>query len=257
MGFPEALEVSRVHDAAGLLGPDALLAERPFRAPHHSVTVAGMVGDQTLRPGEVSLAHHGVLFLDEAPEFARAALEVLRQPLEDGTLALSRARGTLLLPAAVSLVMAANTCRCSARACHCTTGEKARYLSRLSGPILDRIDLCVELAPVPSRTLVESGPGEASAQVRERVVEARRRQERRGQGVPNGRLGPQALERWAPLSPDVRDVLLHGVETHGLSGRGVTRVLRVARTVADLDGVERVAEHHVAEAFVYRPPPGL
>jgi magnesium chelatase family protein len=258
MDFAEALEVSRVHDAAGLLGPEALLAERPFRAPHHSVTTAGMVGDQTLRPGEVSLAHHGVLFLDEAPEFGRATLEVLRQPLEDGTLVLSRARGTLTLPAAVSLVMAANTCRCSARnGCRCPPGEKARYLARLSGPILDRIDLAVELAPVPSQTLVHAPPGESSARVRERVAEARRLQRRRGQTVANGRLGPQELERWAAPSADAREVLVHGVEAHGLSGRGLARVLRVARTVADLDGVERISEQHVAEAFVYRPPPGL
>ncbi len=257
MTFAEALEVSRVHDAAGLLGPEALLSERPFRAPHHSVTVAGLVGDQTLRPGEVSLAHHGVLFLDEAPEFGRATLEVLRQPLEDGTLVLSRARGTLQLPAAVSLVMAANTCRCSARACRCGIADKAKYLGRISGPILDRIDLCVELEPVPSKVLVHAGRGEASDRVRDRVIAARRMQQRRGQSVANGRLSPQELDRWAALSPDARDVLLHGVETHGLTGRGLSRVVRVARTLADLDGTERVSEHHVAEAFVYRPPPGI
>jgi magnesium chelatase family protein len=257
MDFAEALEVSRVHDAAGLLGPEALLAERPFRAPHHSVTVAGLVGDQALRPGEVSLAHHGVLFLDEAPEFGRATLEVLRQPLEDGTLALSRARGTVTLPAAVSLVMAANTCRCSARWCRCGSAEKAKYLARISGPILDRVDLCVELSPVPSAVLVTAGPGESSARVRERVLDARRRQIARGQVAPNGRLGPAALERWAPLSAESREVLLQGVEAHQLSGRGVARVTRVARTLADLDGAERISEHHVAEAFLYRPPPGL
>lgn len=256
MDFSEALEVSRVHDAAGLLGPEALLAERPFRAPHHSVTVAGLVGDQTLRPGEVSLAHQGVLFLDEAPEFGRAAVEVLRQPLEEGTLVLSRARGTIVLPASVTLVMAANPCKCGQQ-CRCNPGDRARYLGRISGPILDRVDLCVELEAVPSKVLVHAGAGESSARVRERVLAARALQARRGQRVPNGRLPPQSLDAYAPLGPEAREVLLAGAEAHGLSGRGLTRVTKVARTVADLDGAERISEHHVAEAFLYRPPAGM
>ncbi len=258
--FAEALEATRVHDAANLLDGQALLSERPFRAPHHSVTVAGLVGDATLRPGEISLAHHGVLFLDEAPEFQRAALEVLRQPLEEGSLRLSRARGTLELPASLTLVMASNPCPCGRRGhgtCKCPDGDVHRYLRRLSGPLLDRVDLCVQLSAVPPRTLVTSPPGESSARVLERVEEARRRQHRRGQTVPNGRLPTPELERHARLTDAARDQLVQGVDTYELSGRGFTRVLRVALTLADLDGAGRVHDRHVLEALVHRPPAGL
>jgi magnesium chelatase family protein len=256
MAFAEALETTRVHSAAGLLGADALLSERPFRAPHHSVTVAGLSGDQTLRPGEVSLAHHGVLFLDEAPEFQRVAIEVLRQPLEDGVVRLSRARGTVEYPAALTLVMACNPCPCGRRGsneCNCTDGEIFRYLRRLSGPILDRVDLHVELGAVPSSVLVTSPPSEPSERVRERVVEARERQLGRGQPVPNGRLEPADLERVARLPDDARDRLVQGVDVHKLTGRSTTRVLRVARTIADLDGSDRVLAHHVTCALAFRP----
>lgn len=259
LGFDEALETTRVWSAGGLHS-DGLVVERPFRSPHHSVTVAGLVGDQFLRPGEVSLAHHGVLFLDEAPEFSRTALEVLRQPLEDGVVSLSRARGTVEYPAAITLVMACNPCPCGLRgsgACRCTDGDVHRYLRRLSGPIMDRIDLHLELQAVPSRVLVESGPGERSSDVRGRVLAARARQSRRGQTTPNGRLPPDALERHARLTPDARELLVRGAERHGLSGRAIRRVTRVALTLADLDADDAVQADHVAGALAFRPPAAL
>lgn len=260
MGFAEALETTRVFSAAGLLSEDALMSERPFRAPHHSVTVAGLVGDQTLRPGELSLAHNGVLFLDEAPEFSRVAIEVLRAPLEDGVVRLSRARGTVEYPAAITLVMACNPCGCGLRGhgnCRCSDGSVQQYLRRLSGPILDRIDLHLELQPVPSRVLVEAPPGEPSVRVRERVFEARDRQRARGQTEPNGRLSGAELDRHARPTEAARELLVHGSEHHKLSGRATSRVLRVARTLADLDGAERVGPRHITSALGYRPMPGL
>jgi magnesium chelatase family protein len=261
MVFAEALETTRVFSAAGLLdNQTALLAERPFRAPHHSVSVAGLVGDSSLRPGEVSLAHNGVLFLDEAPEFSRGAIEVLRTPLEDGVIRLSRARGTIVYPAAITVVLACNPCPCGYRGtyvCRCPDGEVARYLRRLSGPILDRMDLHVEMAPLTSRELLESPPGESSATVRERVVAARARQHARGQEVPNGRLDAQGLERWAPLDPDTRDLVSLAGEEHHLSSRATTRAIRVARTSADLEGAEHITHRHAALALAFRPPLGL
>lgn len=260
MAFAEALETTRVFSAAGLLTEDALLSERPFRAPHHSVTVAGLVGDQTLRPGELSLAHNGVLFLDEAPEFSRVAIEVLRAPLEDGVVRLSRARGTVEYPASITLVMACNPCPCGLRGsgnCHCKDGAVQQYLRRLSGPILDRIDLTLELQPVPSRVLVHAPPGEPSERVRERVREARDRQRARGQTEPNGRLSGAALDRHARPTEAARDRLVHGSEIHKLSSRATSRVLRVARTLADLDGADRVGPLHVTSALGYRPMAGL
>jgi magnesium chelatase family protein len=253
--FAEALQTTRIHSAAGLLESDALLHERPFRAPHHSVTIAGLVGDQTLRPGEISLAHNGVLFLDEAPEFPRGALEVLRQPLEEGMLSLSRARGTVTYPAAVTLVMAANPCPCGHRgdqACNCTDSLVARYMRRLSGPILDRIDLLLELQPVPAEALVLAPPGEGSEVVRERVVTARERQLARGQQVPNGRLPPTELD--GMLTGAGRTQLLKGAQRFSLSGRATARVLRVARTLADLAGVDAIDAEHVLDALGFRVP---
>ncbi|MEZ4241606.1 MAG: YifB family Mg chelatase-like AAA ATPase [Myxococcota bacterium] len=255
MTFTEALAATRVHSAAGILDSDVLLADRPFRSPHHSVTIAGLVGDHTLRPGEVSLAHNGVLFLDEAPEFSRAAIEVLRQPLEDGVLTLSRARGTVTYPAAVTLVMAANPCPCGMRgvaSCRCSDGDVARYMRRLSGPILDRIDLLLELQPVTAADIVAAPTGETSATVRERVISARSRQILRGQTVPNGRLPPTALDRAVTFTGAARHALLQGAERYRLSGRATARVMRVARTIADLEGNEAVDEAELLEALAFR-----
>lgn len=262
LGFEEALETTRIHGAAGLLGDDPhLLSERPFRAPHHTITVAGLVGDRRLRPGEASLAHHGVLFLDEATEFTRATLEVLRTPLEEGVVRLVRAEGSVTYPASVTLVMASNPCPCGRRGgplpCTCTDGDAIRYRRRISGPILDRIDLHVELEPVPPAELLSAATGETSAVVRSRVVAARERQQARGQSGPNGTLGPADLDRFAPLAPEAHDLLRHGAELHGLSGRATTRLIKVARTIADLAAAEIVGEAHMAEALAFRPVTGL
>ncbi|TVQ91683.1 MAG: ATP-binding protein [Deltaproteobacteria bacterium] len=256
--FDEALEVSQVFNAAGLLPTDAgLMRQRPFRAPHHSVSVAGLVGDRTLRPGEVSLAHRGVLFLDEATEFSRRALEVLREPLEEGVVRLTRAAGTVEHPAELTLVMASNPCPCGRRGsplpCVCPDGSVIRYRNKLSGPLLDRIDLHVELEPVPASELLSQPLGESSAAVRERVLVARARQADRGQPCTNGRLHPAEIERACAPSPAARSLLRAGMERHHLSGRAAMRLLKVARTIADLAGHPTVEDSHVAEALAFRP----
>lgn len=257
LSFEEALEVTRLHDAAGLRPEGGLVRCRPFRAPHHSVTVAGLVGDRTLRPGELGLAHHGVLFLDEAPEFSRTTLEVLRAPLEDREVRLVRAGGSLRYPSAVTLVMAANPCPCGMRGsplpCRCTDGEVHRYLRRLSGPLMDRIDLHVDLQPVPADELLLGEPGESSEVVRDRVLAARERQRARGQGAPNGQLDQGELLRVAPLSERARSMLHDAVRALGMSGRGAARVVRSARTIADLADRDAIEVDHIAEALGFRP----
>jgi len=262
LSFRESLETTRVHCAAGLLDPKrALIRTRPFRAPHHSITPAGLIGDRTLRPGEVSLAHHGVLFLDEATEFNRCALELLREPLEDGVVRIARAAGSIEYPAAVTVVMASNPCPCGRRGsrspCGCTDTEVHRYLRRLSGPILDRIDLYVALQPVPATQLLREAPGEGSGTVRDRVVRARERQQERGQIVPNGQLPPAEAERVVPIDSEVRDFLEQGINQLGLSGRAAHRVLKVSRTIADLYDEDDVRVHHLSEAVAFRPLMGL
>jgi len=258
----EALETTRIHGAAGLLGEvDTLLVERPFRAPHHSITAAGMVGDRTLRPGEVSLAHNGVLFLDEATEFARHVIDLLRAPLEEGELNITRAAGSVTYPARTTLVLASNPCPCGQRGsglpCSCPDGEVLRYRRRLSGPILDRIDLHVELQPVSAAELLSDRAGESSAMVRQRVVDARDRQRARGQRAPNGQLRSGDVGRFLHLQPEARALLLDGASRHRLTGRATTRILKVARTLADLEGARVPAPSHVAEALAFRPLAGL
>jgi magnesium chelatase family protein len=258
--FDEALDVARIHGAAGLLDDEeGLIGHRPFRAPHHSVTVAGLIGDRTLRPGEVSLAHHGVLFLDEAPEFPRASVEVLRAPLEDGVVQLSRAEGTIVHPAEIMLVLAANPCPCGLRGselpCTCGDHEVVRYRRRLSGPILDRIDLHVELEAVGADELLHGRPGEATAVVRARVAAARDRQVAR-QRSPNARLDGASLARLAQLDHDAHETLHGAMKRLAMSGRSATRVTRVARTIADLAGEEVVRRPHVLEALGFRPREG-
>ncbi|MBB6097220.1 magnesium chelatase family protein [Deinobacterium chartae] len=253
----EALEVTRIHSAAGQLGGRGLLRQAPYRAPHHTVSDAGLIGGGSLpRPGEVSLAHHGVLFLDEFPEFSRKALEALRQPLEDGVVSISRARASVIYPARFQLIAAMNPCPCGhlgdpSRACVCSPAERARYLARLSGPVLDRIDLVVSVPRLTVDELTRAPEGESSAHVRERVAAARARMVER-QGTRNAALLGSALRCHARLEGAAEGFARSAASRLGLSGRGFDRLLRVARTVADLEGSERVRETHLAEATAYR-----
>jgi magnesium chelatase family protein len=259
--FDEALEATVVHSVAGLTRQRGLLSARPFRAPHHSISDAGLVGGTSVpRPGEVSLAHHGVLFLDELPEFRRHVLESLRQPAEDGEVTVARAGRSVTFPALFTLVGAMNPCPCGyfgdrKRACHCTPHELLRYRRRISGPLVDRIDLHVDVPAVPPTVLSGAGGGETSADVRQRVVRAREQQASRvgtrGAHV-NARLRGAALRRFCTPDDGGKRILSAAVEKLGLSARAHDKVLRVARTIADLEGSEAVRSQHVAEAIQYR-----
>jgi magnesium chelatase family protein len=256
LSFEEALEATVVHSVAGLTRNRGLLSERPFRAPHHTVSDAGLVGGTSMpRPGEVSLAHRGVLFLDELPEFRRHVLEVLRQPLEDCEVSLARAGRTVLYPADVMLVAAMNPCPCGhhgdrARRCRCTAHELLVYRRRISGPLLDRIDLHVDV-PAVAPALLGTGGGTTTAEVRARVVRARAAQAERGART-NARLRGPLLRRTCAPDEAGRRLLQTAVERLGLSARAHDKVLKVARTIADLEGVDAVRASHVAEAIQYR-----
>ncbi len=256
LAFEEALEATVVHSVAGLTRYRGLLTERPFRAPHHTVSDAGLVGGTSFpRPGEISLAHRGVLFLDELPEFRRHVLDALRQPLEDGEVALARAGRSVVYPADVMLVAAMNPCPCGyhgdrARRCRCTAHELVKYRRHVSGPLLDRIDLHVDV-PAVAPALLGTGGGTPSAEARARVVRARAAQSSRGARV-NARLRGAALRRTCALDDEGRRLLQAAVERLGLSARAHDKVLRVARTIADLEGVDGLRAAHVAEAIQYR-----
>jgi magnesium chelatase family protein len=258
----ESLETTRIYSAMGLLRPgEPLMAVRPFRSPHHSVSDAGLVGGGTIpQPGEISLAHKGVLFLDELPEFNRKTLEVLRQPLEEGCVTISRALKSNTFPAEFILVAAMNPCPCGyrgdpRRACSCTPPQVERYLSKISGPLLDRIDLHVEVPAVPFNQLADAPPGPTSAQFLEQVLKARARQAERfgprGPGV-NGRMTPRQVRKYCALRPEASSLLKGAMEELGLSARAHDKVLRVARTMADLEGSDAILPQHVAEAVGYR-----
>jgi magnesium chelatase family protein len=258
----ESLETTRIYSAMGLLrAGEPLMAMRPFRSPHHSVSDAGLVGGgSTPQPGEISLAHKGVLFLDELPEFNRRTLEVLRQPLEDGKVTISRALRATTFPAEFLLVAAMNPCPCGyrsdpRRSCGCSAPQVEKYLSRISGPLLDRIDLHVEVPAVPFSQLSEAPPGPTSADLRAIVLQARARQTERfgskGPGV-NGRMTPRQVRKYCHLKPEPASMLKAAMEELGLSARAHDKVLRVARTMADLESVDAIGGHHIAEAVGYR-----
>jgi len=262
LGPGEAVEVTRIHSAAGLLPDGAgLVSARPFRAPHHSVSDAGLVGGgQPIRPGEATLAHRGVLFLDELPEFRRSSLELLRQPIEEGRIHLVRARGAMEFPARFTLVAAMNPCPCGdrghpSRSCGCDPSQVRRYRGRLSGPLLDRIDLQVPVTGVSAAQLASRTSGEGSASVRSRVRAARERQWQRfaGRGLGcNAEMGPGELRALVPVPRGVARLLQHAQDRLGLSPRAYHRILKVARTLADLAGDPDVLETHAAEAIHFR-----
>jgi magnesium chelatase family protein len=257
----ESLEVTAVHSVAGLLDPTlGAVTRRPFRAPHHSVSTAGLVGGgSTPRPGEVSLAHHGVLFLDELLEFPRAVLEALRQPMEDGFVSIARAAASLRYPARFALVAAMNPCPCGhagdpSRACICAAADVVRYRARLSGPLADRIDLHVQVPPVSIERLAAPAQGERSSDIRARVDAARDRQRARYHDDScNARAPGRWLDAHGGLERSARTLLRGAAERLHLSARAFHRVLRVARTIADLEASESIAAAHVAEALGYRP----
>ncbi|MBF0215104.1 MAG: ATP-binding protein, partial [Magnetococcales bacterium] len=256
----DALEVTAIHSVAGRLeGSSPLITRRPFRTPHHTASHVALIGGGGIpRPGEVSLAHRGVLFLDEIPEFGRSALESLREPLEAGDVGISRAARSTRFPARFQLVAACNPCPCGFRGhpqrpCRCSPIQVERYASRLSGPLLDRIDLHVEVPPVPPETLADLPTGEGSLQVRRRVTETRLRQWRRnGPGVMNADLDGALLNRCTQLDTESRTLLLMASRKLAFSARTHNRILKVSRTIADLEGAEAIGAGHLAEAIQFR-----
>jgi magnesium chelatase family protein len=261
MTFEEAIETTKVHSVMGLLDGRALIATRPFRSPHHTISDAGLIGGGTIpRPGEVSLAHHGVLFLDELPEFRKNVLEVLRQPLEDSKITISRVMGSLTFPASVMLVAAMNPCPCGfytdpQHECTCSPIAIQRYRSRISGPLLDRIDIHIEVPAVKYKDLTDRSSGEPSETIRARVNAAREIQLRRFQGLTifcNAQMGARELKQYCEVEPAGEKLLEVAINRLGLSARAYTRILKVARTVADLDRSETIQAPHVSEAIQYR-----
>lgn len=253
----EILECTMIYSAVGKLGKNSIITTRPFRSPHHTISDAGLIGGGTIpTPGEVTLAHNGVLFLDEFPEFKRNALEAMRQPIEDGDVTVSRVSTAITFPARFQLIAAMNPCPCGflghpKRECRCTPTQIAKYRSRVSGPLLDRIDIHVWVDPVDVESVLSPNKTEASVLVRERVVGARAAQLKRGS--LNARIPDKTLDKLCPLDASCKSMLISAMKRYNLSMRGYKRVIKVARTIADLENASRIKDHHIAEALQYRP----
>lgn len=262
LSFDEALEVTKIHSIAGLLPKDQpLILNRPFRSPHHTISSAGLSGGgSTPKPGELSLAHNGILFLDELPEFRRDSLEVLRQPLEDGNVTISRVNATLTYPCNIMLIASMNPCKCgyfgdSRRQCTCTPTQVNRYRSRISGPLLDRIDIQVEVSNVDYEDLSSTENNETSAEIKKRVYKTRKLQLERYKDYniySNSQLDAGMLKKFCPLGEEENAILRAAFDNLGLSARAHSRILKVARTIADLEGSENIKSEHIAEAIQYR-----
>lgn len=263
LSLAESLETTQVHSVAGKLGHDtSLISQRPFRSPHHTISQVGLCGGTSnAQPGEVSLAHNGVLFLDELTEFSKQTLEVLRQPLEDRKITISRAKFTVEYPCSFMFVASTNPCPCGyygdpTHTCVCTPGQIQRYMSKISGPLLDRIDIQCEISALSFEEISKAAPGEPSAAIRERVIRARAIQEERFRGVRgvhcNAQMSERMIHQYAEPDAQSLQLLRMGMERLKLSARAYNRILKVARTIADLDGSERVLSSHIAEAIGYR-----
>jgi len=262
LSLPEALETTRIYSAVGLLRPgQALIGTRPVRTPHHSASPIALVGGgSSPQPGEVSLAHNGVLFLDELPEFQRSTLEMIRQPLEDGTVTIARAQSSITFPTKFMLIGAMNLCPCGyfghpRKRCRCTPSQIERYVGRISGPLMDRIDIHLEVPPVDLHRLRAAPSGASSADMREQVLRARERQRQRFTDMPgmvNARMGPKLLRKHCQLDDACEAILRTAVQELGLSARAHDKILRVAHTIADLEDGERIRAEHIAEAVQYR-----
>lgn len=263
LSFDEALEITKIYSIAGLLPHDmSLMTTRPFRSPHHTVSVNGLSGGGSIpHPGEISLAHNGVLFLDELPEFKKNALEVLRQPLEDGIVTISRVNATLTYPSSTMLIAAMNPCKCgyygdSTKKCTCSEQQIKQYLGKISGPLLDRIDLHIEVPSVKYRELAEKNSAEPSSEVRKRVNAARKIQEKRFSGEKkvhcNAQMTPKMVDEFCHLGEDESKLLKTAFQNLGLSARAHNRILKVSRTIADLKGSTNIQKEHLAQAIFYR-----
>ena len=263
LSLAESLETTQIHSVAGKLGKGtSLISQRPFRAPHHTISEVALVGGGTNpQPGEISLAHNGVLFADELPEFNKTTLEVLRQPLEDRKITISRAKYTIEYPCSFMFVASMNPCPCGyygdpTHTCVCTPGQRMKYMNRISGPMLDRIDLQIEITPVPFKDISKVQPGEPSAAIRERVIKARNIQEQRFKDVKgvycNAQMTERMLHQYAEPDAASMEMLRMAMERLKLSARAYSRILKVARTIADLAGSEKVESMHIAEAIGYR-----
>ncbi len=262
LSFDEAIETTKIYSIAGLLPENTpIIKKRPFRAPHHSVSQAGLSGGGTVpRPGEISLAHNGVLFLDELPELDRSSMEALRQPLEDGCVTISRVAGSLTYPCSITLIAAMNPCPCGyfghpTKKCTCSESAVRRYMGKISGPLLDRLDLQIEVPPVDFSELSSTQKEETSKEIRARVVAARAIQERRFEGTGitcNARMTPKLLQQFCTLEAAAEELLKSAFDALGMSGRSYDRILKVARTIADLENAEMIGESHIAEALQFR-----